>query len=110
MKRYLKIISDLLTEKKIEKQEFAKMIEKTPQTISNYFSEKSVIDIETFIKIANVLEVPVAYFFSEEGFKTEARNLTGEADEIKKLRSENSKLLKENSDLKSKIIKLLERK
>jgi transcriptional regulator with XRE-family HTH domain len=66
MRHYLKIISNLLTKKNIEKQDFAKLIKKTPQTVSNYFSERSVIDIETFLKIAAVLETPMSSFFESQ--------------------------------------------
>ncbi len=65
MKNYLLKINKLLEDKKITKIELSELIGKNKNTVSNYFTERTKIDVETIIKIAKVLNVPVSYFFDD---------------------------------------------
>lgn len=56
-------IKDLVKSKNLIYEDFAKKIGKSKPTVVNYFNRKSKIDIDTIEKIAEVLEVPVSYFF-----------------------------------------------
>ncbi len=60
---YIQKIKDLLKKKKITKRDFAESIGKNENTVANYLTKKTKIDIETFIKISEVLGVSVGYFF-----------------------------------------------
>ena len=60
------IIKDLIKSKRLTQQEFADMIGKTKQTINNYFTGRTKIDIDTLIVIAKVLNVEISYFFDEK--------------------------------------------
>lgn len=62
---YILIIKELLSQKKLRQEDLALLIKKTPTTINNYLTGKSKIDIETFIEIAEALNVPVSFFFEE---------------------------------------------
>jgi len=66
MQSYLLKAKELLEQKKISNLELAQLIGKNKNTISNYFTEKTKIDIDTFIKISKALNVPVGYFFDDE--------------------------------------------
>jgi len=59
------IIKKLVEQKHFTQEEFAKMIGKTKQTINNYFTGRTKIDIETLEDIAKALNVPSSYFFDE---------------------------------------------
>jgi len=104
MNNILLKINKLLLDKNIEKKEFANLIEIADKTLYNIFDGKSSLKVEHLIKIAEVLEVPVAYFF-EEGNEPPCA--------VKKTDSQTSRieqLLIENSALKDKIIELLSQK
>ncbi len=78
-------------------------------TIHSIFN-KNEANTKHLEKIADVFGVQVAYFFSEENFKTQVNSTTSQAEDVTALRLENSRLLKEISELKTKIIQLLEKK
>jgi len=80
-------IKALLDKKNITIQDFAIKIDKTKQTVYNYFNGKTAIDVETLQKISEVLEVPITYFFGVE-------NETNKKD--------CEEVLKENENLKDK--------
>ena len=52
-----------MTKNNLTQNELSKKIGKTLNTVNNYLTGKTKIDIETFIRIAEVLGVPVGYFF-----------------------------------------------
>lgn len=104
MDKLLKI-KTLLTEKKLTQQDFANKIGVSKPTVINIFNGRSKIDIDLIEKIAEVLSVPVSYFF--EGGETAKTNSTGCKE------CENYKMeihyLKEKIVDKEKIIELLEK-
>ena len=63
----LNSIRHLLDEKKISQKELGKLIGKTEQTIGNYLSGKSKIDIFTFVDIVNAIDVPLHKLFDGIG-------------------------------------------
>jgi len=63
------IIKDLIKSKRLTQQEFADMIGKTKQTVNNYFTGRTKIDIDTLIVIAKVLNVPISSFFDKKNIK-----------------------------------------
>jgi transcriptional regulator with XRE-family HTH domain len=62
---YIQKIKQLLSIKNIEQKELAKLIDKSPNTVNNYLQRKTIIDVETLLKIAEVLEVDIREFFGE---------------------------------------------
>ena len=56
-------VKQLVEAKRLKQREFAELIGKTEQTVRNYFSGRTKIDIDVIQNIADVLEVPVSYFF-----------------------------------------------
>lgn len=58
-------VKQLVELKRLRQREFAELIGRTEQTVRNYFSGRTKIDIDVIQNIANVLEVPVSYFFEE---------------------------------------------
>lgn len=62
----LQKIRGLQDKKNISTKKLASNIGVTPQTIYDYFSEKSQISIKNLRKIAEVFSVPVGYFFDEK--------------------------------------------
>ena len=103
-------LKNILVERNLTMKEIVAKIDMTENGFA-YSLKNDTLKIITLEKIAKILDVPITYFFTEEGNlqKTEKKYSTSEPDEMKELRIEISKLLKENSELKSKIIKLLER-
>lgn len=71
---YIKKISELVKEKKITKREFAKRIGKNENTIANYFSRKTKLDVDTLIQIAKILDVSVSVFFEDNEKITRPNN------------------------------------
>lgn len=82
---YILKIKDLLKEKNITQREFAKKINVTLTTVSNYLTKKTKIDIDTFIKIAKVLGVPVGYFFDEKKGSKEIDEFQKQIKNLKEL-------------------------
>jgi len=62
----LQKIKDLINEKRWSNTDFSKKIGVSNKTLYNYLENKSVIDVEVLQKIADVLEVPVTYFYENE--------------------------------------------
>ena len=60
-------IKKLLKVNNLTYEQFAKQIGKSKQTVVNWFNGRGKIDIDTIEKIAQVLGVPVSYFFGESG-------------------------------------------
>ena len=56
-------IKELIDKKRIPLIELSEKIGKTRNTLYNYLNNTTVIDVETLQKMADVLEVPVTYFF-----------------------------------------------
>jgi len=65
MKNYMLKISNLLELKKISQLELSQTIGKNKNTVSNYLTGKTKIDIETLEDIAKALNVQASYFFEE---------------------------------------------
>jgi len=63
---YLLKISNLLKQKNISQIELARIVGKSANTVSNYFIGKTKIDIDTLLKIAEVLGVSASVFFEDE--------------------------------------------
>ena len=59
-------LKDIRLEKKISQKELAKQINSTQQTYSDYETGRTNPDIETLIKIANILECSVDYLIGRE--------------------------------------------
>lgn len=97
--KYLKI-KRLLSVKKITYEEFSLMVGVSRPTIVNWFKGKSKIDIDLIEVIAEKLEVPITYFFSEQDVKKMPSTLSGEKEN----------LLRELINEKDERIKLLEEK
>ena len=74
-------IKTLSKRKNISIPELAKRVGKTKNTFYNYINGKTVIDVETLQKIANVLEVDVREFFGGSEFGKRKEN-TAENTEI----------------------------
>lgn len=66
MKDFGLLISQLRKERHISQEELAQMIKCTKQTISNYERNMRKPDYETLEAIADVLNVPMSFFLSEE--------------------------------------------
>ena len=117
-------IKTLLVEKKLTQEEFGNKIGKTKQTINNYFTGRTKLDVETLVKIAEILEVPVSYFFGESGgnntinsngkynINAQGKNINQQLNEsnqnIKELEMEKEMLARENKSLKREIATLRE--
>jgi len=71
---YIQKIKDLIDKKRITQKDFSEMIGKNVNTISNYFTGKTKIDVETLQKIADILEVNISYFFGNEQYLIETKN------------------------------------
>ncbi|NPD48069.1 helix-turn-helix transcriptional regulator [Lentimicrobium sp. S6] len=56
-------IKALLKKNKLTQAEFAEMIDKTPQTVFNYFSGRSKLDVDTLYLMAESLNVDIREFF-----------------------------------------------
>jgi len=63
---YIQKIRELVEEKKITKRELSSKIQKNENTIANYFNKKTKLDVDTLIKIADILDVPVGWFFEKK--------------------------------------------
>ncbi len=110
----------LLKEKKLTYAKFAALIGKSEPTVRNWFKGTSKIDIDTIEKIAQVLGVPVSYFFGESGENgaiVSKQNVIngGNYTIIGKLEAQNEKLMEELlecqkklQEAQEKIIRLLE--
>jgi len=101
-------ISDLLKEKRISKRELSKNIDKNENTIQNYLSGKTKIEVEILEKISKFLEVPIFYFFDDIDINTVTPK-KADSPEITILKNEIDSL-KEQLKLKDEIIELLKRK
>jgi len=101
-------IKVLLKEKKLTYEQFAVKIGTTRQTINNIFNGRSKIDIDTIEVIANVLNVPVSYFFEED--QGNAKKIIGDNNVIGHENTNNSHVgnMAELAD-KNKIIENLEK-
>lgn len=97
--KYMKI-KQLLSVKKMTYEEFSLMIGVSRPTIVNWFKGKSKIDIDLIEVIAEKLEVPITYFFSEQDVKKMPSSFSGEKEN----------LLRELINEKDERIKLLEEK
>jgi len=103
-------IKDLLTKKNMSQKELCSQIEMSDQNLRIIFKRNS-IETKHLEKIAEVLEVPVTYFFEEgsEPGPVVTKKTVSQDSYIAQLESENRKLLQEISQLKDKIINLIEK-
>jgi len=85
----IQILKDLLYKKNISNYDFAKKLVKSHKTIYNYLDGTSVIDVETLQKMADVLEVPVTYFF--DGTDT-AKSSVNEKESQKELETQQKEI------------------
>ena len=65
-------IKKLLQEKNISINDLSKKIDKSTRSLYNYIENKTIIDVETLQKTADVFEVSIGYFFNEETNKEAA--------------------------------------
>ena len=65
MKNYLHKISELQKIKKLNNKELAELIDKNQHTISNWLKEKTKLDVDTLIDIADVFQVHPSVFFKD---------------------------------------------
>jgi len=102
---YLKKINDLIIKKKMTKRDFSQIIEKNENTVQNYLTGKTKIEVETLLKIAAVLEVPISYFFEESSMPglVVQKNLN---NSIVGNNITNSNIMNDNVLLKEKILNL----
>ena len=119
---YILKIKELLEQKRIPLGRFAQLIGKNRNTVTNYLSGKTKIDVDTLIKIASVLGVPVSYFFGEGGSVVQANGgiaginhghidirISEQQREIERLRSE-LEACREVVRAKEEVIRLLKEK
>ncbi len=111
MNEKIQKIKALLKAKNLTYEQFAKLIGKSKPTVVNWFKGASKIDIDTIEKIAQVLGVPVSYFFGESGGVPEggARS-SGDCSELRaRLEGcqEKVRLLEQRIQDKDELIKLL---
>lgn len=93
-------IRELCKQKNITFPALAKKIGKSQGTFYNYINEKTIIDVETLEKIAEVLEVDIREFFGGVQIESNA-----DSKEIEYLKRENENLRKNNDFLKELIQK-----
>jgi len=123
MKHYMQIIKNLMDKKKLTQDEISQMIGKNRNTITNYFTGKTKIDVDTLEDVAKALEVPVSYFFEDkEDVKKIINNTNGniqvgqnnkstaktESEALAVCRKE-VEWLKKEVELQKKIIEMLEK-
>jgi len=94
---YIQNIRDFIKEKKIRSYTLAAYCEVTPNTINNWLMGKNPMPVPAYILLCEKLDLPYSYFFEEH--PTLNKNKPEDISEI-------SKLLKENNQLKDKIISL----
>jgi len=98
----IQLIKDLISEKKISLNDFSEKIGKTYNTVYNYFNGKTTIDVETLQKIADVLGVPIIYFFG-----VETRNCQEVIKENENLKKEKRLLEREKRLIESERVHLI---
>jgi transcriptional regulator with XRE-family HTH domain len=109
-------ISKLMEEKRLTKRELALKINKNENTIANYISGKTNVEVDVLLKIAEVFGVPVSYFFEDVGTAGIVQTANGNGNsqkvvtECNTLRKENEDLRKQLLDCKDEIITLLKKK
>lgn len=97
MDKLLKI-KGLLAEKKITQQEFANKIGISKPTLTNIFAGRSKIDVDMIEVIAEVLSVPVSYFF-EGGDVPGKRKEDTNNDALERLIKEKDERIKELKEM-----------
>jgi len=103
-------IKILLNQKNLTIDALSEKIDMTASGFHYAVKNKS-LKVKDLQKIAEVLEVPVAYFFEEGEPSPVKKNISNNLEaENKKLLIENSQLKDEISKLKDKIINLIENK
>lgn len=100
-------IKALITEKKITNIELSKNIGKSTKSLYNYLENKTVIDVETLQKIADVFEVSIGYFFNEE-IDTNKSKIELLKQENEFLKKRNKEILQHNEKTEN-LIKLLQK-
>lgn len=76
-------IRRMAEERKINIMDIVKYTGKSRSTVYNYLEGKTSIDIETLIKISELLKVPISEFFDEiQGYKDEKSKRLQEALEL----------------------------
>ena len=114
-------IKDLIESKNSSYDKLAKSLGKTTQTIANYLTGRTKIDVDTLENIAKVFEVPISYFFDgntavELPKKQAVKNADSAEVEVLILRNKVETMQKEIDNLqarlkdKEKIISMLEDK
>jgi|GEM_PF-1058436 len=72
-------VKEFVKLKKITQKELSDLINKSEQTVNNYFVGRTKIDIDTLQDIAQALNVPVSYFFGEDA---EVKKIIGHGNEV----------------------------
>lgn len=96
MKDFGILISQLRKERNLSQEDFAQMIGCTKQTISNYERNTRKPDYETLEAIADVFNVPMSFFLSEEEQREKLERIYRTYDIVKKLDSSQENPLPKN--------------
>lgn len=86
---YIHKIKELIDKKKITKRELAQAIGKNENSIANYLSGKTKMDVETMLGVATALNVSVCVFFNQS--QEEQSELLEVIDIFKKFSIEDNK-------------------
>lgn len=89
-------IEDLRLSKKIPKMDFYEQVGMTSKGFNQMFENNS-IKLSTLQKIAELLEVPITYFFTEN--KPKVLTVADLQQKVSELYEENRQLMKENKKL-----------
>jgi len=103
-------MSKLIEDKRITKRELALKINKNENTIANYISGKTNIEVDVLLKMAEIFGVPVSHFFEESGTGgniVQTANGNGNSQNIA-LQNQCSELQQKVNELNGQVIKCQE--
>ena len=87
-KIYIKKIKDLLKEKGLTQKDLAVKLGKNENTVVNYLKQRTKIDVDTLVEIAEILQVPVSLLFEEDNTFVGNKNIQALTYELDKLKQE----------------------
>lgn len=88
---YLQKIKELISFKKITQKELSEKINKSENTLSNYFKGNTKIDVDTLIDIAKAFGVSPAIFFKDEELYQEMFFIDVADEQLEMIRSKYEK-------------------